>query len=296
MLWPYFDSMQTLKKTWTALWRIALFMLLWGVLMAPGVLLMSSGAEEAGAPIPPPTRLILEAFGAAAVLLAAWITLRYVDRRSFSSLGFASGRIGRDLIAGLVLGAMMILLALGTLWVPGWVSAVPGVSLAGSSLLLMAVAMLLNSVTQEVLVRGYILQAIEAQLGVAVALVASSIVFAGLHAGAIVEGGLLPAVNLFAAGLLLGLAYTTTRNLWLPIALHFSWNFLQGPVLGIAVSGQDLDSGWQLLTLNGPSMWTGGPFGLEGGLGATLATAAGIAVLIAAARRRGRSVPKGEDG
>ena len=111
--------MQTLRKTWSALWRIARFMLLWGLLMAPGVLLLNSGAEEKGAPIAPATRMILEALGAAAVLLAAWITVRYVDRRSFSSLGFACGRIGRDLIAGLVLGAMMILLALGVLWVPG---------------------------------------------------------------------------------------------------------------------------------------------------------------------------------
>lgn len=98
----------------------------------------------------------------------------------------------------------------------------------------------------------------------------------------------MPAVNLFAAGVLLGLAYTMTRNLWLPIALRFSWDFLQGPVLGIAVSGQALDGGWRVLDPKGPTILTGGSLGLEGGLAATLATISGMAALIAAGRRLGR--------
>ena len=49
------------------------------------------------------------------------------------------------------------------------------------------------------------------------------------------------------------LAYTTMGNLWLPIALDFGWNYLQGPILGLTVSGQSLDSGWQLVKLQGPS-------------------------------------------
>jgi hypothetical protein len=110
--------------------------------------------------------------------------------------------------------------------------------------------------------------------------VISSLLFTGLHAGALVEGGVLAGFNLFAAGLLLGVAFTTTRNLWLPIGLHFSWNLLQGPVLGVAVSGQALDGGWRLVRLDGPSVFTGGAFGLEGGLLGTTATVSGLVALL----------------
>jgi hypothetical protein len=124
--------------------------------------------------------------------------LRFADGRTFRSLGFAPARAGRDLL-----------------------------------LELLALLVLVNSITQEVLVRGYVLQTIERSFGGAAAVLVSSLTFTGLHAGALVEGGILPGFNLFAAGLLLGVAFTTTRTLWLPIGLHFSWNFLQGPVLGI---------------------------------------------------------------
>jgi membrane protease YdiL (CAAX protease family) len=160
---------------------------------------------------------------------------------------------------------------------------------------LLGAALLLNSATQEVLVRGYLLQTIESRFGTLAAVIGSSLLFVLLHAGALVEGGWLPAANLFGAGVLLGLAFTTTRNLWLPIALHFSWNFLQGPVLGISVSGHALGGGWRLIELEGPPIFTGGPFGLEGGLAATAVTAVGIAVLLAAGRWRGERITRGEN-
>jgi hypothetical protein len=58
----------------------------------------------------------------------------------------------------------------------------------------------------------------------------------------------------------------------LPIAIHFTWNFLLGPFLGSAVSGQDLANRWGLITLQGPALFTGGAFGLEGSLVVTIVT------------------------
>lgn len=139
--------------------------------------------------------------------------------------------------------------------------------------------MLVNTLTQEVLVRGYIQQTIESQYGVVLAVIVSAFIFMLLHLGAI-KGAPLPAINLFAAGILLGVAYAITNNLWLPIALHFGWNFLQGPVLGLTVSGQSVDSGWRVFKLAGSNLFTGGAFGMEGGLVATATTVLGIAALL----------------
>jgi membrane protease YdiL (CAAX protease family) len=76
-------------------------------------------------------------------------------------------------------------------------------------------------------------------------------------------------INILLAGILLGIYYIHKRNLWLPIALHFSWNFFQGPVYGFEVSGVDI-SGIIIQDLQGSDTLTGGPFGFEGSLFATL--------------------------
>jgi hypothetical protein len=88
-------------------------------------------------------------------------------------------------------------------------------------------------------------------------------------------------------GLARDLAYYLTGNLWMPIGVHFAWNSLLGPVLGLSVSGQDpYNTGTQLFTVEGPRRFTGGTFGLEGGAVVTLTTAIGILALALAWRRK----------
>lgn len=268
--------MRPLKSIWKATWKTVLFLLLWGILYSPAILLFNVGKT---ASITPQLRLYIEILGAVSVTLAAWVMVRVVDRRAFISLGFVLSKAGRDSFIGLGLGSAMIGLAVAILWLAGWTETNPITNFSWSVLGLISAIVLFNAVTQEVLVRGYILQTIETQSNAWIAVIVSSLIFTAMHAGGLIEGGLLPATNIFAAGVLLGLAYTTTRNLWLPISLHFAWNFLQGPVLGIAVSGQDLDSGWQLVTLDGPAIFSGGSFGLEGGLIGTLVTVLGMFVV-----------------
>jgi membrane protease YdiL (CAAX protease family) len=279
-----------MRRLWTITWQITLFLVLWAILLTPTMLVLGGEAGRDGAPLSPRTRLALELLGVVSVMLAAGLMVRLIDRRPLASLGFTRDPFVRDSVIGLGLGAAMIAAAVVILWMAGWVTAGSLDTFTWSALGVLVAALLFNSITQEVLVRGYILQTIAAQFGPVAAVLASSIIFVVLHAGAIAEGGTLPAINLFGAGLLLALAYTTTGNLWLPIALHFSWNFLQGPVLGVAVSGQALDGGWQLLHLDGPALFTGGRFGLEGGLVATLVTASAIVAVVVVRRQTGEPI------
>jgi hypothetical protein len=106
----------------------------------------------------------------------------------------------------------------------------------------------------------------------------SSLNFMLYHAAGF-RGAWLPAFNVFRSGILFALAYQVTGNLWLPVAIHFVWNFLLGPVAGLAVSGQDLANSWHIFAVQGPALFTGGAFGIEGGLVVTLVTLLGIAIL-----------------
>ena len=77
------------------------------------------------------------------------------------------------------------------------------------------------------------------------------------------------------AGLLLGGAYMLTRSLWMPIGLHAAWNFTQGSILGVPVSGNEAHGIFQA-KLSGPVILSGGPFGLEASVIAlAVCTAAG---------------------
>ena len=94
------------------------------------------------------------------------------------------------------------------------------------------------------------------------------------------------------AGVLLGGAYMLTRNLWMTMGLHAAWNFTQGEIFDVPVSGFD-QHGLVQAQLSGPALLSGGVFGLEASLIAMiLATAAGVALVVLAVRRDGAVRPR----
>ena len=123
------------------------------------------------------------------------------------------------------------------------------------------------------------------------AVIVSSAIFVALHGGALVqdEVGIVGAVNILLASLLMSVAYLRTRQLWLPIGIHAGWNFTQGPLLGINVSGNDFSQGWHTVALEGSKWVTGGKFGFEASLPGLVGPALGILMILLFAR------PKVED-
>lgn len=264
-----------MKSIWTVVWKSIAFLILWSILYSPFVVWLAP--EVQGTPLS--LRLYFDATGALTILIAAWIMLRVVDRRSFATLGFAPARFIRDSTLGVLIGVAWLALSLGILWLFGWMTPQATGQLDSSVLATAALAMLLNTVIQEVLARGYIFQTIQFQSNASWAVIVTSILFVLYHAPAF-QGNWLPALNVFCAGALFGVAYYRTGSLWLPIAIHFTWNFLLGPLLGLSVSGQDLGNDWHLFTLQGPAIFTGGGFGIEGGLVVTIITTLGIVALL----------------
>jgi len=90
--------MNQLKAIWTIVWRITLFLLLWGVLYAPPLLLVVKRLQQPAVIYSPPVRLFLELTGATTILITAWVMTRFIDKRSFVSLGFMRDHIARDVL------------------------------------------------------------------------------------------------------------------------------------------------------------------------------------------------------
>ncbi len=262
----------------TAAWKIGLFLIVWGVLYAPLLIPVARKftVEE------PFVRLYFELTGAVTILAAAWIMVHFIDRRPFTSIGFIRQHVVRDLSTGIAMGSAMMAMCVAVLTAAGWAEWLPVPRFSVGVLALAAVSMIANTATQEVLARGYVQQTFDFELGTRNSILLSACFFTLLHAGVI--RAVLPAMNLFAAGILLGVAYAGTGNLWLPIGIHFAWNFLQGPILGLLVTGQNVSTSHPMLQVDGPAILTGGSFGIEGGLLALIVTVAGIAVVHAITR------------
>jgi len=227
---------------------------------------------------------------AAALLLASMILIeRLTAGLSPSAIGFDPRRALSDLALGVGLGAILfsavvIELSLGGYYHVTAIHVTPDVAVA--ALLLAG-----GAVTEELLLRGVVFRLIEEWAGTWISLAVSGVVFGVLHAanpGATWVSTLAIALE---AGVLLAAAFVVTKNLWLPIGLHFAWNFFEGPVYGTQVSGHTFLTSAIGAHLSGPAFLTGGAFGPEAGLPAVVTCSLAALVLLAYAKRRGLIAP-----
>ncbi len=205
------------------------------------------------------------------------------DRRSFKSLGFLWDGFGKERAAGFLTGILLISIMATVLWSMGllqWFRA----DVKLPDLVLVTVIMMVVSIYEEMVFRGYVLNNLLQSMPKQAALLTSALLFAGFHS-LNPNFNLIAFVNIFIAGVLLGCNYIYTRNLWFAIFFHFSWNFFQGPVLGFEVSGVELPT---LLEQNikGSILLTGGDFGLEASWLATFTMALMTLVLFLLFKRK----------
>ena len=218
----------------------------------------------------------------AAVFMLAYIGFgRLVEHRQLSDVSLKGAPV--ELLAGLAIGALLFSLVVAVIALLG------GYQVVGTrpaSVLYPIIGLsIVSGVTEEIMLRGLFFRIIENWLGSWVALVLSAALFGALHLGnpnaTLVAGGAIA----IEAGVMLAAIYMVTRRLWAAIGLHAAWNFTQGGVFGIPVSGFDVQ-GLLVPRITGPELLTGGDFGAEASLPAMLiCTAFGIALLVIAARR-----------
>lgn len=224
----------------------------------------------------------------ACLLAVFWPFSRYLDPGTAEL--FARRDWAKELVAGLAAGALIFSLVvaasallgnyqvtggsgLETIWEPiaGW-ALIPGF-------------------TEELFFRGILFRYVEKAAGSWIALALTSAAFGAVHLGNPGATWFSSVCIAIEAGILLGSVYMLTRRLWAAMGLHAAWNFTQGWIFGLPVSGTRGGVGLLNGRLTGPELMTGGAFGLEASLPALIiATAAGIMILVLAIRR-GRLVP-----
>jgi hypothetical protein len=230
----------------------------------------------------PARGILVAAINLALVLLAYKLAIVRLGERPRDDLPARNSlrQLGKGLALGIALFSVAVAIAgaLGVYRIIGRGD--------GSALLLDLVAVgIVPALIEEILFRGILFRWIEEFGGSWAALVVTSALFGLAHI-------LNPGASWFSsftiaveAGLLLGGAYLLTRTLWMPIGLHAAWNFTQGAIFGVPVSGQ-ASHGLLQATLTGPALLSGGAFGLEASVIAlAVCTAAGLWLVVLAVRR-----------
>ena len=197
-------------------------------------------------------------------------------------LGFRG--FSRDLGLGLAEGLVLFSLIVGLAAIFG-VYRIAGTGDGSSIMVALVTTAILPAFTEEILFRGILFRWIEEWAGSWAAILATSALFGLAHI-------LNPGATWFSSfaiavetGPLLAGTYILTRNLWMAIGLHAAWNFAQGSIFGVPVSGGKV-SGLINARLAGPPLLTGGSFGLEASLFAlVVGSVAGAGVVWLAARQ-----------
>ena len=204
-----------------------------------------------------------------------WLLYCKYEHRVITEL--ATNGLWKKLLTGIFIGSGLQLLTILVIYLFGGFSVIAVNPF--SALIIPCTVAFTVAILEEILLRGIVFRITEEKWGSTIALITSGLIFAGLH---LVNPHvtLISILCITAVGVLLGAAYMYYRNLWMPIAIHFAWNFTQNGIFGAITSGNEKTSSLFTTQISGSEILTGGQFGPEGSIQAVLlCTVAAIIIL-----------------
>lgn len=221
-------------------------------------------------------------FAFTAIFIFIWVGL--VERRSISSMGLRKEGFIKKYFWGFGVGfimfsaAILILVLNGNITVVDNSSYTVGISALGSILILLP-GWAVQSATEEILSRGWLMNVVGARHNGLLGLIISSALFGVLH---LLNNSVnvLAIINICLVGIFFGLYVIKTNDLWGACGIHCAWNWAQGNIYGLEVSGNSVNTGSLInLDLKGNKLITGGGFGPEAGMAVTIVLLIGIVVM-----------------
>lgn len=238
---------------------------------------------------------ILSLFATAIMTFLVFVYCRGIEGRSYASMGIRKKGMAKNYGFGYLIGIVMITatvslaVLLGGAKFTGFNS---GVSIF--YIVLFFLGYLLQGMSEEVCFRGYFMVSLTNKVPVAWAVMISSIAFALMH---LANPGvtLLAILNLVLFGVFAAVYVLRTDDLWGACAIHSAWNFFQGNVFGISVSGTGLGTAvFGTSFVSGRGLVSGDLFGIEGGICTTIVMLAGIALVLFLPQKARGELPQEE--
>ncbi len=236
--------------------------------------------------------LYYELFSFVIILFLFIFWVKVIEKNSLSTLGF----VKRNWLKYLGWGILLSLLQMGVIALVYQVGGIGTFELNELSLepILFILGLfpfwLLQGGTEEVATRGWLLTRIAARTNLPLAIAISSSLFGILHLGNL-GVTVISLLNIVLDGVLAGLLLIYTDSIWLVVAQHGTWNYVQGNLLGFQVSGTGADASIFSFTMgSGPDWLTGGGFGAEGSIITTLVLLVSVVIVYLLGERNERAV------
>jgi len=265
-------------------WRILLFIFLFWIFAAAIFAVKPLLGDITKSEFLEGYRLIIVAILAFGATISVWIARKYLDKKSFVSLGLRTDKkTWQDLLFGFLLSAVMAGIFLVILLISD-LAKFDGITLGTyeqssegfdylefmkvasiGSLSLLLLEHLLVGYWEELVFRGYVFQNMIEGMGLKISIVISCLIYGLIHITN-PNAGLLSSLIIVAFGYLRIYGYLSTQQLWLSMGMHMGWNFFQGPIFGFAASGHQHATLFNV-SFNSSKDWlTGGEFGPEGSI------------------------------
>lgn len=223
-----------------------------------------------------------------ALLVFLWV--KFIEKRPFSSLGFFKEGWLKELGRGFLIGAVQFSLVVVLLLVTGTGSLKFGQVNLQSLIFVLAIIpfWILQGGTEELVTRGWLFPAVSAKSNIFIGILISSALFGALH---LFNPGVtvLSIVNIILDGIFACFLMLKYDNMWVLAGMHGAWNFVQGNIYGIQVSGQGAST--SILNYSSQSsvdLLSGGAFGAEGSIFATIVLIGCIAYLYWSLKKENR--------
>lgn len=261
---------QRLRAGWRIILQFILFMVLtFGIMIGKNMLIEES------------LKIYNALLMGLAGIISVWTAARLWDKRRLKDYGLNYDRRWiKELAFGLALGCIGMSVIFLVEWLAGWVE-ITGYGWERSStipypfwILSFFISMIIIGFYEELIFRGYqIVNLIEGfysdktdiHRAVLIAVSISSLIFGLLHAGN-PNATIISTINIVFAGIMLAIPFLVTGRLGISVGIHISWNFVQGGLLGFAVSGTPFRGSLIQIRQKGADYLTGGSFGPEAGL------------------------------
>lgn len=211
--------------------------------------------------------------------LSLFLFVKYAEKRPYSHIGLDGKDKGIKAIIGFVLGVVsiaiasifVILLGDGGIGNTGKINMLPYV-------VIILVGWVIQASAEEFLFRGWIMPKVGKKYGIIVGILSSSIIFGLAHSG---NPGvtILAVINIVLFGIFAGMYAIYEEGIIGVTAYHIAWNWAQGNLFGLNVSGSDSGVSFIKVTTNSENIFTGYGFGPEGGLVITIILLLSIIVL-----------------
>lgn len=209
--------------------------------------------------------LVKGIIASSSVILAYIYFYKKYEKRKIGE--FSGKGLFKNTIIGILIGATLQGLTILVIYLWGdfrIISVNPISSIITSFAVAFSVA-----IFEETLLRGIIFRIVEEKLGSYISLLISAIIFGSVHL-LNPDSSVISSICIGIVGFMFGAAYIYSRSLWLPIAIHFSWNFVQSGIFGAITSGNEKTGSLFTTHISGAELITGGAFGPEGTIQATI--------------------------